>query len=250
MGVSYLSRTGKSWKEITRDERTFCMYLFHEFKDRPLDLVNLVRNNETKITSISNGEFVFNNKVLFDPVDDDWELGYEVCFYRDVLKEFGEGIKDKADFPDKRTFDLCLFSENHIVIIEAKSHEDLNKAQFQGFAKDRTRISKLFEFLRSKKDYTDFVEPIISFVLLTQSGFYNSKSFSQESGLGHRFIVSKMMNCESRANAVILSEDDEKADEDTRTVDAILSWKDIYQSLPTSNPQTENYCMLCRADSV
>jgi hypothetical protein len=27
----------------------------------------------------------------------DWEVGYEVCFYRDILKLYGHGVKEKME---------------------------------------------------------------------------------------------------------------------------------------------------------
>jgi len=48
MGFSYLG--GKYWSEITRDERTFCAYLFHAFKDEPQELINAFQQGSVALT--------------------------------------------------------------------------------------------------------------------------------------------------------------------------------------------------------
>lgn len=52
--------------------------------------------------------------------DGDWDLGYEVCLYRDVLWQKGGLSAVGLELPPKRTFDLCLFGERALVVIEAK----------------------------------------------------------------------------------------------------------------------------------
>jgi hypothetical protein len=51
-------------------------------------------------------------------------------------------------YSPKRTFDLCLFSNNHIVIIEAKAQQGFHGDQLDEFEKDKDNIKKLSE----KKD--------------------------------------------------------------------------------------------------
>jgi len=73
-----------------------------------------------------------------------WEAGYEVCFYRDYYKWLRKGISiKKSKYSEKRSFDLCFFSEEAIVIIEAKVHEIFESDQVDSFEKDRTDIKKL-----------------------------------------------------------------------------------------------------------
>ncbi len=121
MGFSYFE--GKNWEEITRDERFFCAHLYFTIKNNPskfIDLLNLLPNTN------------------YNPLDE-WEVAYEVCFYRDYLKSIGMSVRD-TEYSDKRTFDLCMFSENRIVIIEAKAHEGFKSAQITDLKKDIENI--------------------------------------------------------------------------------------------------------------
>jgi len=74
----------------------------------------------------------------------EWELGFEVCFYRDHLWHLGRSAHAEG-YLKKRTFDLCLFSENSVVIIEAKVCEAFKPKQNLDFAKDRDSIRRLFQ---------------------------------------------------------------------------------------------------------
>jgi hypothetical protein len=73
----------------------------------------------------------------------DWELGYEVVFYRDFLWH-KEGRSARAEnLPAKRTFDLCLFGERDLVIIEAKLCSRFESKQNSEIADDRQKVSDL-----------------------------------------------------------------------------------------------------------
>ena len=125
MGWSYLN--GKTWAEVTRDERYFCQQLFTLVQRRgEREFVELLN----RITGLSL------------PVDVEWEMGYEVCFYRDLWQ-----LRDKKGplHSPKRTFDLCLFSERQIVIIEAKAQQgfDSDVAQLQAFVDDKQHVGEL-----------------------------------------------------------------------------------------------------------
>lgn len=71
-----------------------------------------------------------------------WEIGFEVCLYRDVLKSIGQPVKT-SKYPQKRTFDLCLFGQNEIVIIEAKAQQGFTTGQNSKFEQDKQLISEL-----------------------------------------------------------------------------------------------------------
>ena len=64
--------------------------------------------------------------------DGDWDLGYEVCFYRDLSWPC-QKTAHQDGYAAKRTFDLCLFGEKAIIIIEAKV--------FQRFEADKIKES-------------------------------------------------------------------------------------------------------------
>lgn len=123
MGFSYLD--GMSWAEVTRDERFFCQHLFSLIRrDGPAKFLAYV--NREAGTSL--------------PLDVDWEPAYEACFYRDLRH-----LRGKSDplYSPKRTFDLCLFSEHAILIIEAKAQQGFDADQLTSFAADRGEVEKL-----------------------------------------------------------------------------------------------------------
>jgi len=115
----------KTWSETTREERLFCAELFFEIRKNPIPFLELI-GKENK----------------------DYEVAFESCFYRDVLKAYGISIKDKGiDLPPKRTFDLALFAEDEIVIIEAKAKQGFDSEQLESFEADFNNIWKLFDII-------------------------------------------------------------------------------------------------------
>lgn len=123
MGFKYLG--GKRWSEVTRDERFFCQRLYELAKSEPADAFAQYISQELKL-GLSR--------------DCEWEIGYEVCFYRDLWQLRG---RDGQLYSPKRTFDLCLFSESAIVIIEAKAAVGFAHAQNTVFAKDIEEVRRL-----------------------------------------------------------------------------------------------------------
>lgn len=117
------SPLGKPWAEITREERYFCAELFFEIRKDTKKFIQFLNSNPT-----------FNLNI-----DEEWEIGFEVCFYRDFLYSIGKSVKveyNEIKFPQKRTFDLCLFSQSTIVIIEAKVFENFDDKQLNSLDKD------------------------------------------------------------------------------------------------------------------
>lgn len=121
MGFTYLD--GKNWLNVTREERLFCSYLYWDIKGREKDFVRWLNEN-------SDLDLRF---------EDNWEVGYEVCFYRDLQKQRGEPL-DLTKYSKKRTFDLCLFSESTIVIIEAKVQQMFKESEVREFQRDRINV--------------------------------------------------------------------------------------------------------------
>ena len=121
MGFIYLD--GKNWIDVTREERLFCSYLYWDIKKSVKDFVSW-------LSTISGLALRF---------DDTWEVGYEVCFYRD-LQKFRRKPLDLTRYSRKRTFDICLFSESTIVIIEAKVQQMFKENEIQEFQRDRVNI--------------------------------------------------------------------------------------------------------------
>jgi len=88
MGYSYLN--GKNWLKVTREERLFCSYLYH-------DIIGVEKEFVVWLNAQP------DDKTLNLPPQDDWEIGYEVCFYRDFLRVIkGESVNDSKYSP-KRT---------------------------------------------------------------------------------------------------------------------------------------------------
>lgn len=124
MGISYLR--GQAWSTWTREERYFCAVLFGHARRDPASFASWLI--ETAGLGI-------------EPAGE-WDLGYEVCFYRDYLWQLDASAKE-LNLPAKRTFDLCLFGERDIVVIEAKVCEAFGGAQNDDFAQDKARIKSI-----------------------------------------------------------------------------------------------------------
>lgn len=168
MGFSYLG--DKSWSEITRDERYFCSELFFEIKQDINQFVKWLNDQ------VSLG-------LTAKELDSEWEVGYEVCFYRDLRRAQGEYIKGSG-YSQKRTFDLCLFSHDRIIIIEAKSQTGFGGNQNESFDIDPENILKILE--KSADEFTVDVIGLASSKYLDSSRrndlpkIFNNKCFSWE----------------------------------------------------------------------
>lgn len=155
MGFSYLDN--RFWRHITRDERFFCAELYFKIKGQEKEFIKWLKE-KTEVNFLSD-----------DDLNQHWEIGYEVCFYRDYIKVIGEKngnkqIKKSAGlFPAKRTFDLCLFSEEKMIIIEAKAQQGFYSGQNNEFEKDKKFIEDLIG--DSCKTY---------FVALVSSAYYEN----------------------------------------------------------------------------
>ncbi len=123
MGFKYLERN--RWTQVTRDERFFCQRLYELVKSEPAE---------------SFARHISQILGLNLPTDGEWEIGYEVCFYRDLWQL--RGRKGKP-FSPKRTFDLCLFGESAIVIIEAKAAGGFDRNQNAAFERDIAEVRRL-----------------------------------------------------------------------------------------------------------
>jgi hypothetical protein len=124
MSISYFN--GHTWSDLTREERYYCHVLFSHASIDPADFA-----------------IWLNQKCdLRLDLQSEWDLGLEVCFYRDYLWHQQKRVRS-TDFSPKRTFDLCLFGEKDIIVIEAKVDQPFNDEQNVTFAKDRTEIPRL-----------------------------------------------------------------------------------------------------------
>lgn len=155
---------GRSWSDISREERYFCAELYF----------TLSRMGSLKpFIALLNGQ----GEELDLPEDDLWQVGFEVCFYRDLIHAIGldgtHGIRGKLNpttgenYMAKRTFDLALFHPQHIVIVEAKSQQGLDRKQLASFARDEADIRALLSAMGQKV-------PAIHTVLLAQDRYVRS----------------------------------------------------------------------------
>ncbi len=123
---------GKKWKDISRDERRFCA-----------DLIFQLQNNNSEHQFV---EWLVEINKLDIPKVTDFEIDFEVCFYRDML--FDYELRNKATLKDKkkikgllkRTFDICIFLPNDIIIIEAKAAQGMTSNQMIEFKYDKRSI--------------------------------------------------------------------------------------------------------------
>ena len=118
---------GLSWNNITREERAFCAELFFCIRKNPESFVR----------------FLFNEACLPSVLPGPWDTAYEVCLYRDFLHRFAP--EQKQEFSPKRTFDIALFSDEAIIIIEAKAAQIFTAHKATSFSKDVNDIPRLLK---------------------------------------------------------------------------------------------------------
>ncbi|MGF1727934.1 hypothetical protein [Photobacterium nomapromontoriensis] len=125
MHISYLKNS--CWSDWTREERFFCSSLYEQAKQRLGEFIALI-NLKTDLA-----------------LDEDieWDIGYEVCFYRDYLWQKNTLPIKSSKYSSKRTFDLCLFSEDTIVIIEAKVFSLFEREDGEKLAKDKKHLPEI-----------------------------------------------------------------------------------------------------------
>ena len=197
MSIRYFN--GSTWERITREERFFCSLLYHDIKTGN-NLERFIRFLNAAPSPIpddaSSSIPIFQNTIALNP-DTYWEIGYEACFYRDMIYQFknktiGEinqlrEMRGKCRLPHKRTFDLCLFSDDHIVIIEAKVQQGLGSKQCKEFKEDEKYLKELFKEI-------NLPCPEIVFIVLASSQYFASSSFTHPNGVGKNLISDDKFN--------------------------------------------------------
>jgi hypothetical protein len=168
MGFKYLN--DKNWQEITRDERFFCAHLYGHMQGNTQKFIKLL-NDKPRV------QLPYMYKSL-PTLSGEWTVGYEVCFYRDYLmsqgnsvEEYNKGKPKDKQLSKKRTFDLCLFSEHRMLIIEAKAQHRFDSKQVKVFEKDITLIKEMID------------QPIeVNMIALASSTYYkNHNKFGDKS---------------------------------------------------------------------
>jgi len=122
---------GHSWSALSREERFYSFTLYEHARVDPTDFARWVAETAEPKFDIAG--------------EDEWDIGVEVCLYRDLLWHRGEKTAREIGFSPKRTFDLCLFGARTIIIIEAKAFLGFESEQNKMFAEDARRIGKLPE---------------------------------------------------------------------------------------------------------
>ena len=123
MAIAYLDN--KAWWKWSRDERMYCAVLWEHGRAEPGKFARWL-NKEAKLGIDTAGS---------------WDLAYEVVFYRDFLWQKKRSAT-KENFHPKRTFDLCLFGEKHLVIIEAKMCGGFQPEQVKIFKNDKKDLKR------------------------------------------------------------------------------------------------------------
>ena len=120
MALSWLN--GQGWLDVSRSERYFCLRLFNAIER---DVRHFVRYlNAVYGLSLS--------------VDADWEVAYEVSFYRDLSVHTGAEPAGKVT----REFDMALLSEDTILIIEAKAQSKFSDEQTREWLVDPEQVKR------------------------------------------------------------------------------------------------------------
>ncbi len=125
MSLAYLR--DQPWSAWTREERYFCGVLYQHASRNTPDFAQWLIST-AGLNSV-------------EP-DGSWDLGWEVCLARDVAWHRGESAKANS-WSAKRTFDLCLFGERNIIIIEAKVCEIFKGQQHASFEGDAEMIAQI-----------------------------------------------------------------------------------------------------------
>lgn len=131
--ISYLGN--KHWNEISRTELLFTSHLYEMIRK---DIKKFIRFLNTK-------EGFHLDEEL------EWEVSFEVCFYRDFLQSYNMYESHIQEYKPKRTFDLCLFSEKSIVIIEAKAQQCFDdKKDGEAFSEDKILVKQIVRNIANK----------------------------------------------------------------------------------------------------
>lgn len=120
-GLSWLG--GKTWKQKTRAERYFCAELFCAIRQDEDGFVKFLNDKAEPCRS----------EAQLPIKGENWEAAYEACFYRDIGRQ---------EFSQSHAFDLALFSDDAIILIEAKAHQYLSTAQLTVLSGDRNNVAK------------------------------------------------------------------------------------------------------------
>jgi len=113
------------WEDITREERYFCSFLFHDIRTNSNPFMTLIRDNGLRAAP---------DTTIVD-------VGYEVCFFRDVFR-VGDGLIERQRALEKQTFDFVLWlSDKSMIIIEAKAQQGFGMDQLKKLSESKSIIA-------------------------------------------------------------------------------------------------------------
>jgi len=111
------------WEQVTREERFFTSFLFHDMRAKSEPLWNKLRDKLN----------LPGTKVV--------DVGYEVCFFRDAHCACPKLIEERQPDLEKQTFDLVLWlNTGAMVIIEAKAQQSFRNKQLKDLKNARRII--------------------------------------------------------------------------------------------------------------
>lgn len=168
MAIPYLESS--AWDQWTRDERFFCSALYWSARERGVaEFVKWIVESASLEVSMSG----------------DWDMGFEVVFYRDFLARKGKSAK-LLGYSPKRTFDLCLFGEKSIIIIEAKVDSAFDFNQVGSCRQDKIAIPKILKenFSESAIDFPVYLIALVSSKYKKNHDTYGKTDCNGDSTLG------------------------------------------------------------------
>ncbi len=130
MPFEYLADS--TWLQLTREERQFCAALFAVVRQSPKDFIRLINREATP--QPPNGSSV----LTLDEVTT-WEVGFEVALGRDLRSS------DLSEIGSHRKFDLSLFSERQLVVVEAKAQQGFKTEELEGYQRDQKTLMKTLD---------------------------------------------------------------------------------------------------------
>ena len=136
--------TGQSWASLNRSERAFCAALYRHDLARPGSLAAAI-GLHCKAPPQRGTKWDWNSApVIAVPKADAWETALEACFFRDMYRAKPTATKPKNfNALAQTTFDLVLFSDDAIIVIEAKGIESFSTAQLRRIAGIKSGMSAL-----------------------------------------------------------------------------------------------------------
>ncbi len=112
-----------NWAKITREERYFTSFLFHDIRNNPEPF-------ETLLDSKLNSKLRIKEK----------NVGFEVCYFRDAAKA---NLIERSKEKEKQTFDLYFwFTDNTTAILEAKAQTSFKTKQINELINSKKTIEK------------------------------------------------------------------------------------------------------------